>query len=737
MNTHIAAPPAPPISARPLYLTEAQQTELYHQSRNHAVSFLQNSLSDLHAWEFISEKKSVQFYRKKSNDGTTYTINGITRIVADLDETMRTLYCEDSTALGNLLSQLHDDAFADGAVLAALPAKRDPSGICREQCSVKTLSFRPFNAMDKARQYTVVDYCTIRTGKADDASDTTDNRLGIQLMYSTDIAEPTRARPAGGDVDVASQLLPSGFIVYPTAKKGVLEVIFSWSAHDPRGISRGYKKSILSLVASVARLENIFLALRIAAAGFIKSKNWVSDKDRSYCFICRESFGAFRRRHHCRLCGDITCSKCGTLTAVKLPVVGLCQVRICNRCLKENDSSRINVSLPPPTSQPSNARTSSTQRTSSDAGSHVQVMERLSHGMSNLSAVPAQHQLDSDEDDDEDGVYGSMHSTTLGGSRSMDSASSSITSSNMGSSYPNAAGGRLGGAGVIEEDEFEDQYAAAPRRGSSSDQPSSDFIPLSSTGSHHGTTLSTHVKQFAYPLHFTDDQAWPLAPIPAEEAPRLRKLDELRILRTPQEQEYNHIAQSAAEALQTPFGFISFIDAKEEWIKASYGGSTSSIPRDTSLSAHVIMSYEVTAVPNLAADVRFQDNPLVTDNKLRFFVGFPLVTSDGYIVGVLGVADTRARENVTVGQVARMKQLAAHVSRVLEERAQYHMGTQVYSAMPQAHSQTYNVPTNQNAIHNTLLDLLKKTEATGKTLQQTQQSMMNASTGAAPGGRRE
>ncbi|RQM09834.1 hypothetical protein B5M09_013767 [Aphanomyces astaci] len=127
----------------------------------------------------------------------------------------------------------------------------------------------------------------------------------------------------------------------------------------------------------------------------------------------------------------------------------------------------------------------------------------------------------------------------------------------------------------------------------------------------------------------------------------------------------------------------------------------------------------------MTADVRFRDNPLVLDGiKLRSFVGYPLVTSDGFIVGVLGVADTR--------------QLATHVSRVLEERSGYQpTGHQqqhhhVYdSAAPQAHSQTYNVATTQSTIHNTLLDLLKKTEATGKTLQQTQQSMLNA-TGRPP-----
>ncbi|EQC36916.1 hypothetical protein SDRG_05743 [Saprolegnia diclina VS20] len=726
----IQAPIAAAAAPRPLYLNESQQSELYHTSRNHAVAFLQNSLSDLHEWEFISEKKNVQFYRKKSSDGTTYTINAITRIVADLDDTMRTLYCEDSMALGNLFSQLHDDTFADGAVLATLPAKRDPTGVCREQCSVKMISFRPFNAMDKARQYTVVDYCTIRTGKTDEKPDETgvDNRLGIQLMYSTDVAEPPKRGPTLGtanDIDYVSQLLPSGFIVYPTTKKGVLEVIFSWSAHDPRGISRGYKKAILSLVSSVARLENIFLALRIAASGFIKSKNWVNDKDRSYCFICRESFGPFRRRHHCRLCGDITCSKCATITAVKLPVVGLCQVRICNRCLTENDSSRSSNPGPAPMAPkptlgslgglppaPTSSHHSSFDSNDGHAyhhHQHVQVMERLSHGMSNLSAVP--NCIDSDDDSDEMSISGDLSasaaSSSVMGSRSM---SSSLATSNMGS-FSQTANGKMGG--TIEES-FDEADELTGN--------SADFIPLNMV-SHASSSMP--VKPFLYKLAYADKQKWPLAPIPSDEAPRLRKLDELRILDTPMEQEFNHIAQSAAEALGTAFGFVSFVDDKREWVKACYGmAASAAVPRDISLTAHAIMSYEVMAVPNLTLDVRFKDNPLVTENGLRFFVGFPLVTNDGFIVGALAVADTKVKDGITQGQVATMKRLSNHVTRLLEERAHY-VNPVGYSNV-QAPPTTYSSNAAQANIHNALLDLLKKTEATGKTLQQTQ-SMMNQS----------
>ncbi|EQC34175.1 hypothetical protein SDRG_08382 [Saprolegnia diclina VS20] len=35
-----------------------------------------------------------------------------------------------------------------------------------------------------------------------------------------------------------------------------------------------------------------------------------------YCFVCFKSFRFFRRRHHCRLCGNAVCSKCSFTTSV-------------------------------------------------------------------------------------------------------------------------------------------------------------------------------------------------------------------------------------------------------------------------------------------------------------------------------------------------------------------------------------------------------------------------------------
>ena len=63
---------------------------------------------------------------------------------------------------------------------------------------------------------------------------------------------------------------------------------------------------------------------------------WATDASSSVCGGCNKEFGVFRRRHHCRRCGHIFCSKC---SSYKFKLVDPCDKqaklepkRVCHSC---------------------------------------------------------------------------------------------------------------------------------------------------------------------------------------------------------------------------------------------------------------------------------------------------------------------------------------------------------------------------------------------------------------------
>ncbi|OUM67751.1 hypothetical protein PIROE2DRAFT_39742, partial [Piromyces sp. E2] len=41
---------------------------------------------------------------------------------------------------------------------------------------------------------------------------------------------------------------------------------------------------------------------------------WMQDENCKQCYECKTSFNTFRRKHHCRICGQIFCYKCASAT---------------------------------------------------------------------------------------------------------------------------------------------------------------------------------------------------------------------------------------------------------------------------------------------------------------------------------------------------------------------------------------------------------------------------------------
>lgn len=157
-------------------------------------------------------------------------------------------------------------------------------------------------------------------------------------------------------------------------------------------------------------------------------------------------------------------------------------------------------------------------------------------------------------------------------------------------------------------------------------------------------------------------------PIPKNEAERLKALYEYEILDTQAEKAYDDLTRLATYICRTPIAAITLIDSDRQWLKSKIGISESQTPRDVAFCSHAILESGIMVVPDALDDVRFRDNPLVTDGpKLRFYAGSPITTSGGYKLGTLCVIDTVPRE-LSNGQMAALRVLGRQVMMQMELR---------------------------------------------------------------------
>ncbi|MEM9379185.1 MAG: ATP-binding protein [Planctomycetota bacterium] len=135
------------------------------------------------------------------------------------------------------------------------------------------------------------------------------------------------------------------------------------------------------------------------------------------------------------------------------------------------------------------------------------------------------------------------------------------------------------------------------------------------------------------------------AALPPDEERRLEVLRDLEILDTDPEEDFDSVVRLVARLLDVPIALVSLVDTNRQWFKACYGLDTRETDRSSAFCAHAILGgADPLIVENAPEDPRFADNPLVTGPPhLRFYLGVPLVTSEGAAIGTLCALDTEPR----------------------------------------------------------------------------------------------
>lgn len=130
------------------------------------------------------------------------------------------------------------------------------------------------------------------------------------------------------------------------------------------------------------------------------------------------------------------------------------------------------------------------------------------------------------------------------------------------------------------------------------------------------------------------------------ELERIESLNSYEILDSDFEEEIDSLTQLASEICETPISLVTLIDKDRQWFKSKVGIDIRETSRDLSFCAHAINETEdFFIVEDTRKDVRFFDNPFVTNNPfVVFYAGVVLKSDLNLPLGTLCVIDNTPRK---------------------------------------------------------------------------------------------
>ncbi len=149
------------------------------------------------------------------------------------------------------------------------------------------------------------------------------------------------------------------------------------------------------------------------------------------------------------------------------------------------------------------------------------------------------------------------------------------------------------------------------------------------------------------------------APIPANEAERLKQVEKYCHVDAGDDEVFDKIVQMASAYYSTPIALISIVDRHQQWFRARVGIKETQTPRAVSFCAYSTLDNSKLEVLDATRDPRFKNNPLVTGPPyIRYYAGAPLITEEGFTLGSLCIIDTVARPAMTERDMAMLNSFA-------------------------------------------------------------------------------
>lgn len=152
-------------------------------------------------------------------------------------------------------------------------------------------------------------------------------------------------------------------------------------------------------------------------------------------------------------------------------------------------------------------------------------------------------------------------------------------------------------------------------------------------------------------------------------SPDPKLIKQLQIVDTPAEQEFDELVKLASYICGTPTSLVTFLEPDRQFHKARVGFELGEIPLSQSFCQYACASgKQAMIVEDATKDSRFANNPLVTEDGVRFYAGVPISGEDSAVpLGALCVLDKKAR-TLDQGQRSALEALANQAEQLLKQR---------------------------------------------------------------------
>lgn len=154
---------------------------------------------------------------------------------------------------------------------------------------------------------------------------------------------------------------------------------------------------------------------------------------------------------------------------------------------------------------------------------------------------------------------------------------------------------------------------------------------------------------------------------------RLRDLQQTRLLDSGPEESFDRFTRLASALIDAPVSLVSLVDHDRQFFKSHFGlGEPWATLRETPLThsfcQHVVRSREPLVIVDAEKDERVRGNRAIPELGVRAYLGVPLQTARGHVLGSFCAIDQQPRK-WTPEDIRIMEDLGAAVTREIELRA--------------------------------------------------------------------